>query len=49
MPPISYRTCLGREDAGFGFVDLGYDVAGAVATELLIAGLKHVPGLKRLL
>ena len=39
----------GREDAGFGFVDLGYDVAGAVATELLIAGLKHVPGLKRLL
>src|SRR5204863_186297 len=36
----------GREDAGFGFVDLGYDVAGAVATELLIAGLKHVPGLR---
>ena len=34
----------GREVAGFGFVDLGYDVAGAVATELLIAGLKHVPG-----
>jgi hypothetical protein len=39
----------GREDAGFGLIDLGYDVAGAVATELLMAGLKRVPGLKRLL
>ena len=39
----------GRPDKGFGVIDLGYDLAGAAVTELLIAGLKRVPGLKRLL
>jgi len=39
----------GRPDKGVGVIDLGYDLAGAAATELLIAGLKRVPGLKRLL
>jgi hypothetical protein len=42
------RTC-GRQDHGFGVIDLAYDVAGAAALELVIAGLKRVPGLKRLL
>ncbi len=39
----------GRPDTGVGVIDLGYDLAGAAATELLITGLKRVPGLKRLL
>ncbi len=42
------RSC-GRPDAGFGLLDLTYDIAGAAAVELLLFGLKRVPGLKRLL
>ena len=42
------RSC-GRPDTGFGLVDLAYDVTGAAVIELVIAGLKRVPGLRRLL
>src|SRR5256885_4189439 len=37
----------GREDRGFGVVDLGYDIAGAVATELLVAGRERRTGWER--
>jgi len=36
------RHACGRPDAGFGLVDLAYDVAGAAALELLVSGVRRV-------
>jgi len=36
------RHACGHPDAGFGVVDLAYDVAGAVALELVVAGIRRV-------
>jgi len=36
------RGDCGRPDSGFGVIDIGYVVAGAVATELVMAGVKKL-------
>lgn len=36
------RGDCGHPDSGFGVIDIGYVVAGAVATELVTVGLKKI-------